>query len=98
MGTMDIWYAHMSEEDLRGGLTSTLHGKVEAKELKRGERNIEKARTRDSLDALTKLAELVDGQYRIVSQPPLVVPARDLAGSLRAVRRGRRADDPRAVP
>jgi uncharacterized protein (DUF2252 family) len=80
MGTMDLWYAHMSEEDLRGGLTSTLHGKVEAKELKRGERNIEKARTRDSLDALTKLAELVDGQYRIVSQPPLVVPARDLEG------------------
>ena len=39
----------------------------------------EKAHTRDSLQALSKLAELVDGQYRIVSQPPIVVPARDLA-------------------
>jgi uncharacterized protein (DUF2252 family) len=38
----------------------------------------EKARTRDSLQALSKLGELVDGQYRIVSQPPIVVPARDL--------------------
>ena len=37
-----------------------------------------KARTRDSLQALSKLAEFVDGRYRIVSQPPIVVPARDL--------------------
>ena len=27
---------------------------------------------------LSKLAELVDGEYRIVSQPPIVVPARDV--------------------
>jgi uncharacterized protein (DUF2252 family) len=38
----------------------------------------DKARTRDSLQALSKLAEYVDGGYRIVSQPPIVVPARDL--------------------
>ena len=40
-----------------------------------------KARTRDSLQALSKLGELVDGRYRIVSQPPIVVPARDLAAT-----------------
>jgi uncharacterized protein (DUF2252 family) len=39
-----------------------------------------KARTRDSLQALSKLGELVDGRYRIVSQPPLVIPRRDLEG------------------
>ena len=33
-----------------------------------------KAHTRDSLQALSKLGELVDGRYRIVSQPPVVVP------------------------
>jgi uncharacterized protein (DUF2252 family) len=44
----------------------------------RAEKNREKAHTRDSLQALSKLGELVDGQYRIVSQPPIVVPARDL--------------------
>ncbi|MGN6173820.1 MAG: DUF2252 family protein, partial [Streptosporangiaceae bacterium] len=38
-----------------------------------------KAHTRDSLQALSKLGELVDGNYRIVSQPPIVIPARDLA-------------------
>jgi uncharacterized protein (DUF2252 family) len=30
------------------------------------------------LQALSKLAEYVDGQYRIVSQPPIVIPAREL--------------------
>jgi uncharacterized protein (DUF2252 family) len=41
-----------------------------------------KARTRDSLSALSKLAEVADGQYRIVYQPPVVVPLRDLAPEL----------------
>ena len=48
---------------------------------KRAAKNAEKAHTRDSLQALSKLGELVDGQYRIVSQPPIVVPARDLAAT-----------------
>ena len=60
--------------------------KVEAKQqeklvktaARRAEKAREKAHTRDSLQALSKLGELVDGQYRIVSQPPIVVPARDL--------------------
>jgi uncharacterized protein (DUF2252 family) len=33
------------------------------------------------LHALSKLGELVDGRYRIVSQPPIVVPARDIAAT-----------------
>jgi uncharacterized protein (DUF2252 family) len=45
------------------------------------EKALEKAHTRDSLQALSKLAEFVDGQYRIVSQPPVIVPARDLAAT-----------------
>jgi uncharacterized protein (DUF2252 family) len=45
----------------------------------RAERTRQKARTRDSLQALSKLGELVDGSYRIISQPPIVVPVRDLA-------------------
>jgi uncharacterized protein (DUF2252 family) len=54
----------------------------EAKEAaKRAEKNLAKAHTRDSLQALSKLAEQVDGQYRIVSQPPVLVPARDLAAT-----------------
>ncbi len=51
----------------------------EAKKLqKRFEKNLAKARSRDSLQALAKLTEVVDGSHRIVSAPPVVVPAREL--------------------
>jgi uncharacterized protein (DUF2252 family) len=43
------------------------------------EKTAEKASTHDSVRALSKLGELADGKYRIVSQPPVIVPARDLA-------------------
>ena len=45
---------------------------------KRARKSAQKAHTRDSLQALSKLGEVVDGRYRIVSQPPVVIPARDL--------------------
>jgi len=48
---------------------------------KRAEKTLDKAHTRDSLQALSKLCEQVNGTYRIVSQPPIVVPARDLAAT-----------------
>ena len=51
----------------------------EAKKLeKRFEKNAAKARSRDSLQALAKLTEVVDGTHRIVSDPPVLVPAREL--------------------
>jgi uncharacterized protein (DUF2252 family) len=49
---------------------------------KRVEKFSAKARTRDSLSALSKLAEVVDGRYQIVSQPPVVIPVRELATEL----------------
>ncbi len=117
MPTMDIWYAHLDEDELRAGIRAAVAGsaredktarkeekadkreKAPKKQEKRGvkeekaarteekaaktaqkraEKQIAKAHTRDSLQALSKLGELVDGQYRIVSQPPIVVPLRDL--------------------
>jgi uncharacterized protein (DUF2252 family) len=81
MRTMDIWYAHLSEDQLLTAARGTVakQDKKLARALKRAEKNLQKAHTRDSLQALSKLAEVVDGRYRIVSQPPIVVPARDLA-------------------
>ncbi|MGB8650393.1 MAG: DUF2252 domain-containing protein [Mycobacteriales bacterium] len=49
--------------------------------LKTAEKNVAKAHTRDSLQALSKLAEQVNGTFRISSQPPVVVPMRDLGGA-----------------
>jgi len=54
------------------------HVRAARKAQKTAEKTREKAHTRDSLQALSKLGELVDGRYRIVSQPPIVVPAREL--------------------
>jgi uncharacterized protein (DUF2252 family) len=99
MGTMDIWYSHLDEEELLQGIRSAAKAatsKKSTKAAKRAEKTAEKsaakARTRDSLQALSKLGEVVDGKYRIVSQPPIVVPVRDLAAtyglSADAVERG----------
>jgi uncharacterized protein (DUF2252 family) len=49
--------------------------------LARAEKNRAKAHTRDSLQALSKLGEMTGGSYRIVSQPPIVVPVRELAAT-----------------
>jgi uncharacterized protein (DUF2252 family) len=46
------------------------------------QRSSAKAHARDSLQALSKLGEMAGGRYRIVSQPPVVVPVRDLAPKL----------------
>jgi uncharacterized protein (DUF2252 family) len=101
MRTMDVWYAHMDEDDFmaaaRGVIAETDKGakakkskrtaeaeaakKQAHRAMKRAEKARAKAHTRDSLQALSKLGELVDGRYRIVSQPPIVVPARDLAAT-----------------
>ncbi|HEV2373441.1 MAG TPA: DUF2252 domain-containing protein [Streptosporangiaceae bacterium] len=51
----------------------------EAKAIQKQEaKTVAKAHSRDSLQALSKLGEVVDGTFRIVSQPPVVVPLRDL--------------------
>jgi uncharacterized protein (DUF2252 family) len=52
-----------------------------AKAHKRWNKTLRKAHTRDSLGALPKFAEVVDGRPRIVSRPPVIIPLRDLAAS-----------------
>jgi uncharacterized protein (DUF2252 family) len=83
MGLMETWYSRLDEDQLLGGVRSAGVGtnKQEKRALKTTERNLAKARTRDSLQALSKLCEVVDGKYRIVSQPPVLVPARDIAAA-----------------
>ena len=48
---------------------------------KTANKTLRKAHTRDSLGALPKFAEVVDGRHRIVSRPPVIIPLRDLAAS-----------------
>src|SRR4051812_37242266 len=83
MRTMDLWYAHLSEEELLTAARGSTgkKDKNQTKAVKKAEKNLQKARTRDSIQALSKLGEVVDGRYQIVSQPPIVVPARELAAT-----------------
>ena len=69
------------------------------KQRKRTEAQVDKARTHDSMQALSKLTELVDGHRRIISDPPVLVPiealwpeqpALDLYAALREVLQGYR--------
>jgi len=109
MRTLDVWYAHMSEQDIQDAVRAAAEegsnpglkpgkgktgkkkpgaskaSKAEAAMFARASKNLNKvlrkAHTRDSLGALSKFAEVVDGRHRIVSQPPVIIPLRDLAGS-----------------
>ncbi len=74
MSFLDAWYSHLRWEDI----VETFSEQVTKEEGKKSRKFATKARSKDSLHALKKLAEEVDGRYRIVSQPPLLVPFREL--------------------
>jgi uncharacterized protein (DUF2252 family) len=78
MRTLDVWYSHLDENEVMAGAKAGARTKDDAKAVKRSQKAFDKARSRNSLQALSKLAERVDGSYRIVSQPPIVIPLRDL--------------------
>jgi uncharacterized protein (DUF2252 family) len=48
------------------------------RDVRRFEHSIEKATMRDSVRAFDRLTHVVDGERRIVSDPPLIVPAEEL--------------------
>ncbi len=75
MGTMAVWYSRVDIDEMAKDWTS----RTSAKAAKRFEKNVAKARTKDSLRALDKLTRVVDGERRFVSDPPLIVPVADLA-------------------
>ncbi len=71
MHTLDVWYARLSAEDILKQATVSSNRRAAT-------RIANKARLRDSLQALSKLAEEVGGEYRIASAPPVVVPVREM--------------------
>jgi uncharacterized protein (DUF2252 family) len=75
MKNLDVWYAHLDVDDALAELG--LEGN--AKAVKQTEASLSKARTSSGLTAATKLTEVVDGEPRIVAEPPLIVPISDLA-------------------
>ncbi|WAU82964.1 DUF2252 domain-containing protein [Streptomyces sp. Qhu-G9] len=74
MRNLDVWYAKIDESLLETLAADRLH--------KRGRKNLframDKARTRDSLQAFDKLTRTTKHGPRIAADPPLLVPAADL--------------------
>ncbi len=74
MTNLDVWYAHLDVDEA----VARFAKEATRKQLKRTEADIAKARTRDSMQAFAKLTRMVDGEPRIVSEPPLIVPVEEL--------------------
>ncbi len=73
--TMDLWYSRIDIDTLMPLVRQISN----AKQLKRFDKNLAKTRSKDSMRAFDKLTETVDGEPRIVGDPPLIVPIEDLA-------------------
>jgi uncharacterized protein (DUF2252 family) len=74
MPNLQVWYASLPVERALQEFSAG----VNPKRLKQTEADVAKARTRDSMEALEKLTRVVDGEPRIISDPPLIVPIDEL--------------------
>jgi uncharacterized protein (DUF2252 family) len=77
MRNLDVWYARLDVD----AIMRDIEGRASAAEAKRLQRGVAKTWAKDSVRALGKLTRLVDGEPRIVNQPPLIVPLSELVGS-----------------
>src|SRR3954453_12654883 len=74
MRVLDLWYARVNVDELAKQWASQATGK----QLKRFDRNVAKARAKDSLRASDRLTHVLAGRLRIISAPPLLVPIEEL--------------------
>ena len=77
-GNLNVWYTQVDMDDFRARFDNLLQNR----QRKLIDKGLAKARTRDSMQELAKLTQIEDGQPRIISEPPVIVPLRDLLGEL----------------
>jgi uncharacterized protein (DUF2252 family) len=75
---LEVWYARLDADAVMAEI------EAEPKLRERVRKGVAKARTKDSMRALAKLTETVDGEPRFRDDPPLIVPAEELLGQGRA--------------
>ena len=75
MRNLDIWYSRLDADKISADLRDSHH----QRQARAVARSVAKARTKDSMKAFSRLTHDVDGEPRIVSDPPLVVPISELA-------------------
>jgi uncharacterized protein (DUF2252 family) len=74
MPMLTVWYAHLDVDEM----LPRFHSSLDRTQTPAVWKAIAKARAHDSVQAFSKLAEVVDGQCRILHQPPLITPVEDL--------------------
>jgi hypothetical protein len=74
MTNLDVWYAHLDVEKV----FAEARAQATPEEIKRFEKSLAKAQSKDNMKAFAKLTELVDGRRRIKSDPPLIVSLSDV--------------------
>jgi uncharacterized protein (DUF2252 family) len=74
LGNLEVWYTKMDLATIAAGWEEA----AGEKEVATFRRNLEKTRAKDRMRALSKLTREVDGELRIVSEPPLIVPIGEL--------------------
>jgi uncharacterized protein (DUF2252 family) len=79
MGGLDAWYDHLEA----GMLLKLVRQEVRVKRVTKAEaqvfeRDVNKAHARDNTRVFTKRAAEVDGELRIVADPPLIIPIEDI--------------------
>jgi uncharacterized protein (DUF2252 family) len=76
VSNLAVWYAHLEVESVLARYAKQFQRRM----VKRTEKTLAKARTRDSISALGKLTKRVNGRAEIMDRSPLIVPIRHLAG------------------
>jgi uncharacterized protein (DUF2252 family) len=76
---LEVWYAHIDTERA----LSEFSAQLKPKQVHRAQKDLAKARTRDSMSAFAKLTETVAGKPRIAGQSPLIVPITKLGAELK---------------
>jgi len=74
---VDVWYARLEIDEL----LEQFRGQLKKPQLKRTEQALAKARTRDNMSAFSKLTHEVNGEPRILSDPPLIETFRDIVSA-----------------
>jgi uncharacterized protein (DUF2252 family) len=75
MRNLDVWYSRVEFERV----LAEVSGRLNPTALKRLRRNREKALRKDSMRAFSKLTRVVEGEPRLISDPPLIVPVAEVA-------------------
>jgi uncharacterized protein (DUF2252 family) len=70
MQNLAVWYSHLEIDSVLREYGSQFKPKA----VKRTEKTLAKARTKDSMTAFAKLTRVIDGKARIVDESPLIVP------------------------